>query len=62
MFTKPDEVEKEKVEMEEDLGLFREGIVWRLVDRDVLFLTGIWLFLFWSGFVLGAGICYWIVR
>ena len=70
-FEKPEELLKEsdfdkqeKVESASETAevvyFFREDLTQRLLNKEVLGLTGLLLGLFWSGFVIGLGLCCWL--
>lgn len=43
----------EEAKETKDEEVLREGLEQRLLNKDVLYLVGVWLLLFWSGFGLG---------
>lgn len=43
----------EQAEEKKDKRFLREDLGERLLNKDVLGLTLVWLFLFWSGFTIG---------
>lgn len=43
----------EEAKETEDREVLREGLGQRLLNKDVLYLVGVWLALFWSGFGIG---------